>query len=330
MRDYGWPALAAFTLFNIGGAMAMGFYFKSAQQQQNFERKHKSAIAGFSYVTIAYQLFFIGWLSIVIEQLALLPLTLSLALGIYFTKRYINFGALVFYGISIALFAHFLSQDFVPIDISAKGYWVHALLPLAIGFIFSPYLDITFHRAFKNSQNPKASFALAFGILFLTLLFFVFVYAANLSEVVFQHSLFSAILYPVILFLVLQTAFTMAAHCSELRSQKYLKSSTMFSGIGVFSLLVLGLLSIAKESLIPIVNLPLEETLYKSFLFFYSLVFPLYLLLGKSKLLFINTLAICTPAYSIGFLFGGEQSYMLSVGVAIMFSALILKHKRLI
>lgn len=328
LRDYGWPAIAAFTLFNVGGAMAMGFYFKNRLQQRTFEQKHKPAIAMFSYVTIAYQLFFVTWLSVIIGQPLLLPLTLAVGFTIYLSKGFITYWAIAFYVLSVALFIAFSNNDWPPIDISARGYWPHALLPLAIGFIFSPYLDITFHRAYKDSKNPKLSFALGFGVLFLALLGFVFLYASSLSEVFFSQTIPAAIIYPVIAFLVLQTGFTIAAHCSELSTQKYVKPRTLVGAIGGFSVMAMGLLALLKDTTIPLVDLPLEETIYKAFLFFYSLVFPLYLLLGKSKLTFFSALVVCTPAYAIGFLIGGQHSYTLTIGVAlIVISAAVFRPK---
>lgn len=317
-RDYGWPAIAAFTIFNVGGAIAMGFYFKTKQRQREFETAHKPAIAAFSYVTIAYQLFFLSWLSIVVEQVILLPIALSIGLAIYLSKSKITYWAIGAYVLSVALFITFLESDWPPIDMQAKAYWPHAVLPLAIGFIFSPYLDITFHRAYRDSASPKLSFTIGFGVLFLSLLGFVFLYASTLSEVFFTGLVPSKIIYPLLAFLVLQTAFTIAAHCSELSSQKYLKPQILGGVIGAFSLLSISLLSYLKDTSIPWFDIPLEETIYKSFLFFYSLVFPLYLLLGKGKSPFLWVLAICTPAYALGFLVGAEFSYSLSIGVAII------------
>jgi hypothetical protein len=327
-RDYGWPALAAFTIFNVVGAMAMGFYFKQRAQQQGFEGKHRPAISLFSFVTIAYQLFFIAWLGESIGQPLLLAVVLLIAFAIYRSKGLITYWALLFYLISIGLFVGFLGTNWPPVDISPKGYWSHALLPLAIGFIFSPYLDITFHRAYRSSDNPKVSFGVGFGILFLSLLSFVFFYAGSLGDIFFKQAVPAAIIYPVIGFLVLQIAFTIAAHSSELCTQQYLKPSRLAGVIAMFSVFCVGLLTLLKDTTIPLVNLPLEETLYKSFLFFYSLVFPLYLLLGKSKSTFLWILGICTPAYSLGFLVGGDYSYGLTIGVVIMASALVFSFQR--
>jgi hypothetical protein len=326
-RDYGWPALAAFTAFNVGGAISMGFYFKQRAQQQTFESKHKPAIAIFSYVTIAYQLFFVAWLGAIIDQPLLLAAVLAIAFVIYHSKGVITHWALAFYILSIGLFVGFLGSDWPPVEISAKGFWPHALLPLAIGFIFSPYLDITFHRAYKSSGNPKLSFTIGFGILFLSLLGFVFFYAGSLGDVFFNQALPAAIIYPVIGFLALQIAFTIAAHCSELSTQQYLKPSLLAGVITVFSVAAVGLLTLVKDATIPLVDLPLEETLYKSFLFFYSLVFPLYLVFGKSKSTYLWVIGICTPAYSMGFLMGGEHSYGLTIGVAIMTTAVVFKRQ---
>mgnify|MGYP000302746338 FL=1 len=78
-----------------------------------------------------------------------------------------------------------------------------------------------------------------------------------------------------ICFLVRKIAFTIAADCSDLSAQQYLKPSLLVSTIGAFSVIAVGLLTLVKDTIIPWGDLPLEETLYKSFLFFYSLVFPL-------------------------------------------------------
>jgi hypothetical protein len=317
-RDYGWPALAAFTIFNVGGAIAMGFYFQNRVKQKAFEQKHKPAVSLFSYITIAYQIFLVVWLGLVIDQPLLIVAVLAIAYGLYLSKGLITYWALLFYLLSIGLFVSFMGNDLPPIDISAKGYWPHALLPLAIGFIFSPYLDITFHRAYRDSDHPKRSFMLGFGVLFLSLLAFVFYYANSLGDIFFEGAIPADIIYPVIGFLVLQIAFTISAHCAELCTQQYLKPSILAVCIGLISLVSLLLLMLIDGKSIPFINSSIEETIYKSFLFFYSLVFPLYLLLGKSRPTFIWVLAICTPAYSLGFLVGEEYSFGLTIGVVIM------------
>jgi hypothetical protein len=327
-RDYGWPALLAFTVFNVGGATAMGFYLKNREHQKRFVSEHKTAITSFSYVTLAYQLFFIAWLGSVIGHPLLIGAVLVIALAIYLSKNMITQWAWVLYAISFGLFIAFIGSDWPPVDFSARGYWPHALLPLAIGFIFSPYLDITFHRAYRQSDKPKASFVIGFCVLFLSLIGFVFLYSAALGDVFFFNAIPAAIIYPIVGFLVLQTAFTVAAHCGELREQNIMQSRGLATLIGGISMAALGILTLFKDTTIPLVNLPLEETIYKSFLFFYSLVFPLYLLLKNAKSMYFWTLAICTPAYSIGFLIGGSYSFTLSIGSLLILAVIAFKWRQ--
>jgi hypothetical protein len=328
-RDYGWPALVAFTVFNVGGAAAMGFYFKQKSQQTHFVTKHKVAIGNFSYITIAYQLFFVAWLGAMIGQMLLLPSVLLLALLFYLAKGQIRQISVAVYGISFILFTAFWSSDWPPVEHSAKTYWPHAVMPLAIGFILSPYLDITFHKAYRESDKPALSFALGFGVLFLSLIGFVFLYAGSLSEVAFNQAIPSAVIYPIIAFLIIQVSFTIAAHCAELREQEFLGSIKQIVAVCAFSGFVIALVSFTQTASIPWVNIPLHETMYKGFLFFYSLVFPLYLLLGSSKTKYLWVLALCTPAYAVGFLIGGTYSFALSVGVVlIVLAGLFVKNKR--
>ena len=327
-RDYGWPALLAFTLFNVGGAMAMGFYFKNKRQQQIFQTQHKRAISWFSYITIAYQVFFVSWLGSLIGNSFILPLVILLAAAIYFVRRYMNINACLFYVLSMGLFMWFANFDWPPIDITPSAYWPHAIVPLAIGFIFSPYLDITFHRAFRESPHPKMSFFIGFGVLFLSLLIFVFVYAGSLFGLFFDAVAYSNMLYPVLAFLVLQLSFTIAAHLSELKIQSHYKSAQLLIGLGALSAIIFSVVTGFKNASIPWLNIPLEETIYKVFLFFYSLVFPLYLLLNRVKNAFVLVLTICTPAYAFGFLIDTEYSYALSVGVACLVSGVIVLRKQ--
>lgn len=297
----------------------MGFYFKHRGHQSSFENRHKSAIRYFSYITIAYQLFFITWLGSIVGQPWLIAAVLAIGLAIYLNKTLINYWAVAIYVVSIALFIGFLEGDLPPIDINTRTNWPHAVLPLAIGFILSPYLDITFHRAFKESTYPKLSFAVGFGVLFLSLLGFVYYYESSLSKVFFNQSVPAAIIYPVVAFLVLQTAFTMAAHCSELSIQSHAKPHILAASILIFSLCMFGANGLLKNTSIPGLGIPVQETLYKSFLFFYSLVFPLYLLIGKSKVTYLWVLALCAPAYALGFLIGDDYSFGLTLGVVVFF-----------
>jgi hypothetical protein len=308
----------------VGGAMAMGFYFKTPAQHKSFVTRHKKAISYFSYVTLAYQVFFVAWLAAVVG-ISWLPAGVLVLVGlIFFLRANINTWAIVIYAVSAMLFFVFWRYEWPAFNLNAKEYWPHAVLPLAIGFILSPYLDITFHRAYRLSDKPKLSFSIGFGLLFLSLIGFVFLYTSSLGEVFFAQGATSVLIYPLIIFLVLQISFTIAAHCSELREQGFLEAPTLLGLVAGLSILLTVLLLFTKNAGIPWLNIPFAETLYKAFLFFYSLVFPLYLLFSKSKLTFLGLLALCTPMYASGFLLSLHFSYLLSIGAVVILTAIII------
>ena len=69
---------------------------------------------------------------------------------------------------------------------------------------------------------------------------------------------------------------------------------------------------------LPWLELPLTEVLYKGFLLFYGLVFPLYLLLGRRRPLFLGALLLTVLPYSAGFLLGGDWLVALSLSMAVV------------
>jgi len=69
---------------------------------------------------------------------------------------------------------------------------------------------------------------------------------------------------------------------------------------------------------VPWLDLPMTELLYKGFLLFYGLVFPLYLLLGKRPAYFWGALLVAVVPYSVGFLVGGDALVVLSVSMVVV------------
>ena len=62
LRDYGWITLTGFTLANVIGAAAFGWVM-TRKRQPAFLTRHRVMLQVFSHVTIAFQLFFVVWLS---------------------------------------------------------------------------------------------------------------------------------------------------------------------------------------------------------------------------------------------------------------------------
>lgn len=319
LRDYGWVSLVVFALSNVLGAAVFGWVM-SKQRQQAFLASHRPILQLFSWATIAFQLFFVAWISALVGWWLLLVMLVLIGL-FYRADRVISWVAVGVFLLSMVLFGSYLLTEPQPASGVLQPGWWHTLLPLVLGFALSPYLDLTFHRALAQSPNPRLSFGLGFGVFFLVLLVFVLFYSKDLASLLAGEGLDVRVLWPVVVFIILQTAFTVSLHLQE--SQRLQPASWCVSlGLGGFYLLLLiGLLSFGVSVMVPWVDLPLPELIYKTFLLFYGLMVPLYLLLGKSRVRFWITLLLSTPAYSMGFLLGGDFLWLLSislVGMALM------------
>lgn len=319
LRDYGWVSLAVFALSNVLGAAAFGWVM-SKQRQQAFLASHRPILQLFSWVTIAFQLFFVAWISALVGWWLLLVMLVLIGL-FYRADRLISWVAVGVFLLSMVLFGSYLLTQPQPASGVLQPGWWHTLLPLVLGFALSPYLDLTFHRAVAQSPNPRLSFGLGFGVFFLVLLVFVLFYSKDLASLLAGEGLDVRVLWPVVVFIILQTAFTVSLHLQE--SQRLQPASWCVSlGLGGFYLLLLiGLLSFGVSVMVPWLDLLLPELIYKTFLLFYGLMVPLYLLLRKSRVRFWITLLLGTPAYSMGFLLGGDFLWLLSislVGMALM------------
>lgn len=313
LRDYGWMTLGIFTLANVTGAAAFGWVLNK-KRQQAFLEAHRPALKFFSQVTIAFQLFFVAWLSALVGWWLLL--VMLVLIGVFYrSDRRIGGVAAGLFLLSMVLFGSYLLTDPPLAAGTLQSGWLHSLLPLVLGFALSPYLDLTFHRALAQSPNPRLSFTLGFGVFFFCLLAFVFVYSEGLLAMAAGGSLDLRALWPVVAFIVLQTAFTAAVHLKEMQRFQPAPWLSCLLPYGVYLLLLVVALEFLVSSTAPWVDLPMTEVVYKGFLFFYGLAFPLYLLFGKNRVLFWVALLLATPAYSIGFLVGEESLFYLSISM---------------
>ncbi|SFB86565.1 hypothetical protein SAMN05660443_0612 [Marinospirillum celere] len=314
LRDYGWVSLVVFTLANLVGAAAFGWVM-NRQRQQAFLVTHRSLLKLFSQVTLAFQLFFVAWISTLVGWWLLLVMLLLVGL-FYQANRIITWAAVGVFLLSMLLWASYLPMNFQFASGTLQpGGW-HTLLPLVLGFAFSPYLDLTFHRAFQQSPHPKLSFTLGFGGFFFLLLMFVFFYSQTLMDLIEGKSLDVALLWPLVAFIVMQTAFTSALHLKEMQRFSYTSWRPLLLLGGLYLLLLIFVLNALVNESLPWLDLLFAEVIYKGFLFFYGLVVPLYLLLGKNHWRFWVTLLVATPAYSLGFLVGGDLLFLLSLSMA--------------
>lgn len=328
MRDYGAGALMLFTAVNVGGAAAFG-YVMSRRSQSEFLARHRTALNIFSHVTIAFQIYFVCWLSSLVGWW-LLGVMLALAVLLYLGHTLLNWvTAALFIGSMLLFRQHLDNFPLTGLNLTLHTGWWHTLLPFALGFILCPYLDLTFHRALQQSQRGSLSFALGFLVLFLAFLLFVFSYVDELSRLFSgEGTITAASLWPVIAFITLQTAFTVAAHSKEYFRFNAAKVAPMLRNYGVYVVGLVVLMALFHEQLMPWLDVPVTEAVYKTFLLYYGLIAPLYLLLPRKPPLLLAAIVLIAPTYSLGFVLGQNALFYLSISM-VLTAAVVIASRRM-
>lgn len=266
----GWPGILLFAVPNVLGCALFG-YLRSADQSRRETRDHAWAMAAFGAATVAYQVFFAGWLWGPALRDAV-PTSLAsgsaLAAGGVFggavllaaLPRHILWPlAALAYPLSLATFA-FLPWDSMH-AIPTAGEWSfgETLLvwpTVVFGFALSPNLDLTFHRARQEvtAGARPANFAV-FGVAFASMLVLTCCYLATPGGL--NHP-------AVRMHMAVQLTLTSALHLSELRLVAIRPNARLALGLAA------GLAGLAAA-----VAAPGRDT-YLRFLGLYGLAFPAY------------------------------------------------------
>ncbi len=218
---WGWPGFWLFAIPNVLGCAAMGYIVGSRERSKHLVSRHRGAMRWFSCITIAFQLFWITALAgtfgfhtlmgtatatIVMPLAVLLLGTLVATLprtGWLLTGTALFVWSMTCFGI--------LGTDSMR-QIEGTGttapieLWGVAPI-IILGFLLSPYLDLTFHRA--RQETPSSHSFAIFGIAFMAVLLFVASYWP------IEHPDPFGIL---MVFWMLQLIFTVGAHIRELRA----------------------------------------------------------------------------------------------------------------
>lgn len=314
---YGWAGVLAFAIPNVLGCAAFG-YVLSRDRATNIREAHQPMLRCFSLITIAYHVYFLGfvcWLLLPLDPVAgrtdalwlavvLPPAALSIAalLSNLPTRVWPWFAAAV-YALSLAVFA-IIGVDLIAAAPSAGDRPPSELLwlipTITFGFLLCPYLDLTFHRALRESPSRHA-FAV-FGITFVVMLALTCAYrdvlTTKVSWLVFAH-------------LAAQSTFTMAAHVRELRASPVSEAVPVGSAaLVLLTLLALPIVFVTSYAASP-VDAGVE--LYLRFLAFYGLIFPAYVLFAAARggsigwsrqgaVFFVLGMVIALPFYEAGFI----------------------------
>lgn len=360
LRDFGLPGYVAFAIPNVVGAAAMGWVVLSPEASRRFVEKHRLACAAFSAITV---LFHLAFALLVVFPLETMRAGIMGSLGILLAPLLLSWIdrprliALITYAISIGTVAFLVTRGWIPtpeIDPYATqslrsmrlaGHEVLFLAPAcAFGFLLSPYLDLTFHRARQGleGRESRLGFGLGFGLFFLAMILFTIAYAPIFTP---QYTPLGPrpnrpLLDALVLHLCAQAAATIAFHLRTLRA-----TPAGSLGRGAFWLLAAIAVACACILLLPRVGTPSppsfsdpDEKLiwYRVFMSFYGLLFPAYVWLiaiptrdghsgirgpaGRRKLgILAVSVALAAPCFWLGFV--ERQTWWLVPGMAFVLLA---------
>ena len=201
-----------FAIPNVIGCTLFGYLVRTPERSRALVEKYARAMSWFAIVTIAFHAFFIVMMMLMHCEHESPWLTRFIPFGIVIVggivallpSRAWPYLALIVWVTSLAI-----GFSLLPIEneISQSRPWqdVLWLTPvITFGFLFSPYLDPTFHRAIQSSPS-KHAFGV-FGITFATMIAVTFLYHDVILE---------TLTIGIGIHLVIQTLFTIGAHFRE-------------------------------------------------------------------------------------------------------------------
>ena len=371
IRDLGLISWLVFAIPNILGAAAMGWVLsRRASVDLITHPAHAHATKAFSAVTGAFNFFFLLWL-VTSPGANLIPVAatavfITAALVMFSPRRPLLAAAAVWLcsvamGVWLIALAGLHLPSLAPLGSPDNQPPIRELLALApvciLGFLLCPYLDLTFHRArqaVSQSAGPL-TFTLGFGFFFASMIALTPLYAhlfLSSKWTMDPGPLQSAAAVPLVIHLASQLTFTILVHHLELMppgSSSPRRAAIWSWGPWELLLVVLAIGAFLLARLIPdYAGLAGPELLYRAFMSFYGLVFPVYVLfcvipmsprssfgalcdtpprVGAKLFAAAVTALLATPAYWMGFI---ERQYeALPLGVLIILAGWALTRWRM-
>jgi len=282
VERWGWPGFIVFAAPNVLGCAAMGYVVRTPERSRAMVERHGKWMVAFSAVTVAYHMFFLTWFPTQVPDTETFPNPRDQALAFWLTAAVVaclyvlvvilkdrDRGWLLLtvltYGLSLLILTlvgfDALSASAWTGRASQSDLWWTAPT-IAFGFLLCPYLDLTFHRAVRNSPSRHS-----FGIFGIT--FFVMILLTCLMWFSASENARGLIVWQILA----QSLFTCAVHLREIRESKVIRSTS-----ARWIILMLPLLAALIVPLIDLVGDVIAEgdNPYLRFLVFYGLVFPTY------------------------------------------------------
>ena len=355
LRDFGIWSFAAFAIPNVFGAAAMGVVLQRRGLSEWITTEHAFAARFFSKVTIAFQFFFLLWLSgmgsvtnATWPMVAVLCLCVAAAFIFRGLFNWLRQASVVVWIVSLLVLLWFFASERPsvsrlpqPVLNSNELLWLTPVLVL--GFLLCPYLDLTFHRARQTLHGAAGSvaFVLGFSVLFLAMIVGTLGYGVVLLS---THTEPLPMHLPTLIavHIAIQLAFTMTVHGlgsragNEVQSQNLDAKSSAPGGSWLWQsvpapliLLVVALILLKVTASFEYAGLSAAEIIYRGFMSFYGLIFPAYvwlcmLPLGTTRTprrvwTFAAAVVLASPFYWMGFI--ERETIWLVPGVAIVLFA---------
>jgi hypothetical protein len=217
------------------------------------------------------------------------------------------------------------------------------LAPVCVfGFVLSPYLDLTFHRARQATSRAEAriAFSIGFGVFFAAMIVFSLWYATGMQRWINWDGKVAVGLFAALIgtHMLIQSAFTIAAHLASLTALR--EPALPPPNLALWSLGLLALLLIVVAALINHADSAgvasyhgvdeWGEVIYRLFMGFYGLVFPAYVWLcmlpvrGRkpaihSRRICAGAVILASPMFWMGFI-EGEMLWLVP-GLAVVLLA---------
>jgi hypothetical protein len=329
VRDYGLVSWFVFAVPNVVGAAAMGFVLRRQRSSEELVERHLGAMLAFSLVTVAFHGFFLGWFFSTrdVPMFPLLALVCGMIGAAWLSfarwRRADRIVAAVLWLMSFAALlwvSHYRFSNHIalPSWYTADSSELAWLAPVCvIGFVCSPMLDLTFHRARQgcSTRGARFAFALGFVVLFTPMIAFTVVFG-DLLDISFVAP---AVVATVLWHILLQSTVTTALHLREVGAR-----APKWAPVGI--VVALGAAVLGATVRLDHAGLSSGEIGYRVFMAFYGLVAPAYVWTSFGRrpsvgLLLVTVLA-ATPFYWLGFI--ERQEAWLGVGVLIVVAARLL------
>lgn len=280
---YGWWGVVVFAVPNVAGVMLFGWGVRSCGASGAMVDRHRVMMLWFSAITVAFHGWFFGWFWW--AEMGVHPgWSIMIGLGMLFFGRVcIGLGdrALVWisgmvYGVSMTVLVLTAVNGWGVLtgvmdsprvamwEWAGAGRWIFLIPVMCAGFLFCPYFDLTFHRAYQETGGGEAgrmTFVM-FGVFFTIMLGLTAVYSVTgFSRWIVVH-------------LLLQGWLTTMLHMREI-----VKRSRSFEGEKA---------RLGRMMRVPFVLVffaPMVLIDYRDWFVFYGLVFPIYGMLRGLRVL---------------------------------------------